>query len=507
MNVPPDTFAAAATGGDSLSDNPRGQRRILAVGLAPADVRQLSGVPATAPGETNPRIETAQTLLDALFITGHAAGENPFDLLIIAAAAEIDHLETAIRSLRRVTPAARIVLLCEPADEAACRAALAWGADDYFLLPLDARDLPRISGPARRRLVLSAASSGSPHRESTATDASALHRLTDLDVPAIPLLAQTELLEGLLDGAGSGGGHGDFATRATESLARQLPFAGTLKFIPADAEPADSPAGAIRQSVAFAGQRPFGELQFTPAAESAAAARETADEILADFSGASGLSARQTAALQAAVLRQAAHWLAAMLGLSQRFEQLRSLAITDELSGAYNRRYFMKFMSSLLEKSRETGARVTLLLFDIDDFKKYNDSFGHAAGDAIIRELIKLLRACTREYDLVARIGGDEFAVVYRDNEARRQVNSEHPRDVLAATERFREAIHNHQWPQICKIKGEISISGGLANFPADAADLESLLAKADEALLKAKAAGKNVILLHAPAPAPLRTE
>jgi diguanylate cyclase (GGDEF)-like protein len=195
---------------------------------------------------------------------------------------------------------------------------------------------------------------------------------------------------------------------------------------------------------------------------------------------------------------QAANWLAGMLALLRRYEQLRSLAITDELSGAFNRRYFLKYMASLLEKAKENRSRVTLLLFDIDDFKRYNDTFGHASGDAIIRELIKLLRACTREYDLVARIGGDEFAVVYRDNEAPRQPNSEHPKDVLTATERFREAIRNHQWPQTCNIKGEVSISGGLATFPWDADNLETLMAKADEALLKAKTAGKNVIVMHA---------
>jgi len=196
-------------------------------------------------------------------------------------------------------------------------------------------------------------------------------------------------------------------------------------------------------------------------------------------------------------LTQAAQWLAAFLAVARRQEQLRSLAITDELSGAYNRRYFEKFMIGLLERARENRFRVTLLMFDIDDFKQYNDTFGHAAGDAIIRELIKLLRSCTRPHDLVARLGGDEFAVVYWDNEAPRQPNSDHPRDAIVATERFRKAVKSHEWAAACNIRGTLSISGGLATFPWDADSLESLMARADEALLRAKAAGKNVIFLH----------
>lgn len=429
------------------------------------------------PPPNSARHSAAESVLDALFVTGNAQVGEAFTTILVQAAPEMDHLEEAIRSLRQVNPDARIVLLCEPPDEAGCRAALQWGADDYHILPLDERELPRIIDSlrtqgghrARREIPAAPRSPGSPNPPAT-------------ELLSLPLLAQTDLLEELLDGAGA---RADLSGRAAGILQRYLPIRGALRFIPEPKEEGAGPppAGTLHHPVAAAGQKPFGTLEFTPDAPAAPSG--------------------QNASLHPALLAQAAHWLAAMLALGQRYQQLRTLAITDELSGAYNRRYFDKFMTGLLQRSREGRARVTLLLFDIDDFKKYNDSFGHAAGDAIIRELIKLLRACTREYDLVARIGGDEFAVVYRDNEAPRQPNSQHPRDVLVATERFREAIRNHQWPQICKIKGEISISGGLANFPADADTLEALMARADQALLKAKAAGKNVILLHAKDPAP----
>ena len=271
-------------------------------------------------------------------------------------------------------------------------------------------------------------------------------------------------------------GQADFLERAVATLQSYVKWDGKLRFVAADdADVVDTgQVGEMRAPIVAAGQPPFGALVLAHEGE---------------------LSRMPPVAPPA--LSQAAQWLGAMLSIARRAEQLRSLAVTDELSGAYNRRYFNRFMEGLLERSRVNRSRVTLLLFDIDDFKKYNDKFGHASGDAIIRELIKLLRSCTREHDVVARLGGDEFAVVYWDKGEPRQPNSEHPRDVLIATERFRKAIKAHEWSGTCNIQGEISISGGMATFPWDAETLEQLMAKADEALLRAKSAGKNVILLH----------
>lgn len=199
-------------------------------------------------------------------------------------------------------------------------------------------------------------------------------------------------------------------------------------------------------------------------------------------------------------LQQCATWLSSILAMSRTFKNLRNLADTDELSGAYNRRFFMENVPALLERARKERFCVTILLFDIDDFKQYNDQFGHAAGDAIIREVIGLLRHCTRNRDLVARIGGDEFAVVFWDEGGPRQPDSQHPRTVLSIAQRFRKAVAEHPWnTQGGPISGRLSISGGLATYPWDAQNLVELLAVADGEMLRAKSMGKNAIVLAGP--------
>ena len=199
-------------------------------------------------------------------------------------------------------------------------------------------------------------------------------------------------------------------------------------------------------------------------------------------------------------LRQAAVWLSSIAAAVRQTEHLRRLADTDELSGAYNRRYFLQKVPEIIDLARRKRFCVSLLLFDIDDFKHYNDNFGHAAGDAIIREVINLLRRCTRSNDLVARIGGDEFAVVFGDDGSQRQPDSQHPRTVFAMAQRFRKAVAEHPWnTEGGPIAGRLSISGGLATFPWDAQNLNDLMAVADAELMNAKSMGKNAIVLANP--------
>lgn len=188
-------------------------------------------------------------------------------------------------------------------------------------------------------------------------------------------------------------------------------------------------------------------------------------------------------------------WLARWIALEDQFEHLRTLSVKDELTGAWNRRYFHRFLARVLERATQGRQQVTLMVFDIDDFKRYNDEYGHAAGDEILREVAKMMRSSVRDHDVVARIGGDEFAVIFWDAGERRQANSKHPGDVRAAAARFQKAITTHKFPKLGdEAAGHLSVSGGLAGFPWDGRTVDELVAFADAMAIRSKRAGKNAI-------------
>jgi GGDEF domain-containing protein len=213
----------------------------------------------------------------------------------------------------------------------------------------------------------------------------------------------------------------------------------------------------------------------------------------------------------AAACRAALPPLSELLGklalLQDRHNALQRAAITDELTGLYNARYFRHFLSGILEKAKKQHFPVTLLLFDIDDFKKYNDQYGHGVGDEILRQTAALMRICTREHDRVCRIGGDEFAVVFWDKEGPRQ-----PRDPGAAPQgphrlpqtpeqvfnRFKRLIDDEKFPVLGTTgQGRLGISAGMAVYPYEATDAAGLIREADNRLMHgAKKRGKNTLVI-----------
>lgn len=203
----------------------------------------------------------------------------------------------------------------------------------------------------------------------------------------------------------------------------------------------------------------------------------------------------RSARLSGEALGPWARWLGAWLRLRDQHSQLREAAFTDPLTGAWNRRYFQRFLVSAIDQAREGRYPVTILLFDIDDFKKYNDLYGHDAGDDILRETVHLLRSVIRPTDRVCRVGGDEFVVVF--HEPPRQEGSRHPADVFAIAQRFQQQILKHKFPKLLETTpGTLTISGGLATFPWDGASPEELLRRADQLAMQSKRAGKNAITM-----------
>jgi diguanylate cyclase (GGDEF)-like protein len=182
---------------------------------------------------------------------------------------------------------------------------------------------------------------------------------------------------------------------------------------------------------------------------------------------------------------------------AQRTENYHRMAITDHLTGAYNRRYFYELVEQVLDRVADKQLRVSLLLLDIDNFKHYNDTFGHAIGDQILREAAHLMKQVTRSHDIVARIGGDEFAILFWDSEPPRTPGSAVPDSARILAQRFHQAVAQHEFPSLGpEAAGALTISGGLASYPDGGSTCTELLRSADSALLAAKRDGKNAIRL-----------
>lgn len=183
--------------------------------------------------------------------------------------------------------------------------------------------------------------------------------------------------------------------------------------------------------------------------------------------------------------------------LSQRFalEQVSDLAYIDEVTGIHNRRYFRKALDHWLTRAKRERFPVSLFLLDIDHFKLFNDTWGHATGDRVLQMIGSLLKTVFRNMDVVSRFGGEEFAVLLCDH--RKEDTAEHPREVLQFAERFRRAAESiSMTSEDGRRLSQITVSGGIATYPWDATSADLLLQRADEALYRAKRSGRNQILL-----------
>lgn len=170
--------------------------------------------------------------------------------------------------------------------------------------------------------------------------------------------------------------------------------------------------------------------------------------------------------------------------LRSHYEIALNSAMKDGLTGLYNQTYFKKFLEFEVKRSIRQRYPTALIMIDLDDFKHYNDTLGHLAGDRIIYEVGRIIKKTVREIDMPARYGGEEFAVVlpYADKKS-----------AFNIAKRIQKAIQSYDFPNetvspLCKI----TASMGIAVCPSSAVTTEELIEKADSMLYKAKKEGKN---------------
>lgn len=172
--------------------------------------------------------------------------------------------------------------------------------------------------------------------------------------------------------------------------------------------------------------------------------------------------------------------------------RLADMALTDPLTGLPNRRHFEEVLRAELDRVRRHGGKCTVAMVDVDFFKHYNDTVGHLAGDTALRELASVMRRELRLHDMVARFGGEEFALIMIDAGKR---------EALPIVERLRLDVFEHPFRnRDLQPEGRLTVSAGVATFPGDGASYEQLLKQADDALYRAKREGRNRTCLAVPA-------
>lgn len=196
------------------------------------------------------------------------------------------------------------------------------------------------------------------------------------------------------------------------------------------------------------------------------------------------------------VLQAVASELAVAVENSQLYKLTKRLSITDELTGLFNYRHLQQRLDDEFERARRYDRPLSLLMIDTDDFKAFNDSYGHVAGDRALADLGQVVKTTVREIDIPARYGGEEFAVILPETDAA---------GAFVVAEKLREAVANRRF---CDNDGqrtvELTISLGLATFPVHADDREGLLRQADDALYQAKHLGRDRVRAAQPVVRPV---
>lgn len=169
--------------------------------------------------------------------------------------------------------------------------------------------------------------------------------------------------------------------------------------------------------------------------------------------------------------------------IEERTRELEKLSVTDQLTKLYNRRKIDDILATEVEQARRYKNSFSLILIDIDHFKKINDRYGHLVGDRVLQALSRLFSSSIRKTDMVGRWGGEEFLIISMEND---------PQKVLIFVEKLRALVDEHHF----KTVGNITCSFGVSHF-SKGDSIDSLLQRADVALYEAKKAGRNCVKIE----------
>jgi diguanylate cyclase (GGDEF)-like protein len=185
------------------------------------------------------------------------------------------------------------------------------------------------------------------------------------------------------------------------------------------------------------------------------------------------------------MLRVISHQVSVSLQNARMYSSMEARATTDGLTGLTNHRAFQERLSTLHALADRSEQKFSLILTDIDHFKRVNDTYGHPVGDEVLRRVAAVLTGRSRKVDIVARYGGEEFVIVLPDTDGRgAEIFANKLREELAAETMNSDADAFH-----------VTISMGIAEYPRDASDRRELIERADQALYRCKERGRNCVL------------
>jgi diguanylate cyclase (GGDEF)-like protein len=164
------------------------------------------------------------------------------------------------------------------------------------------------------------------------------------------------------------------------------------------------------------------------------------------------------------------------------YEKLESLSIHDSLTGIHNRRYFVTRFFEEFERAKKFDLNLSLLMVDIDHFKKVNDTYGHLVGDVVLKEVSVALKSNLRQIDFIARYGGEEFIIILHETDKK---------EAIFVGERLKDKVASTQIKAFDEVLN-VTVSIGVASFPENSPQPDVLMELADKALYKAKQKGRN---------------